>query len=62
MPYRKLVDEEDFYSDVPGPAKENNAVPPLGGAVDVGGPPPGTGEPSVGADGEKSNREGGLHH
>ena len=43
MGYRKLVDKDDAYADIPGPAKDNNADR-RGDPTNVGGQVPGTGE------------------
>ena len=55
MGYRKLVDKDDAYINVPGPAKDNNADR-RGDPTKVGGQVPGTGEKGTTPDGEKSNR------
>lgn len=61
MGYRKLVDKDYAYANVPGPVKDNNADR-RGDDTSVGGQVPGTGESGVAPEGEKSNREGGKHH
>ena len=64
MGYGKLTDKEEFFDDVPGPAKDNNSRPKsIGGQVEVS-QVPGNGQggpgqqPNDGPDGDAGNRHG----
>jgi hypothetical protein len=60
MGYRKLVDKEDFFTDVPGPAKDNNSrEKSIGGQVEVSQVP---GDGQGGGKGETPDGDDGKRH